>query len=299
MVFAPAVTLTVTIEEGRESHLHAGGQGFWVAQLMAELGVDVTMVAPLGGETGVVLSAIVAHAGIGLRSTTMATSNGMCIDERKDGRLAVIADLASAAPLTRHEVDDLYGATLVEGLDAGVCVLAGPGEAPVISAAIYERLAHDLGVNGRPGVADLSGEHLRRAIAGGIPVLKVSAEQLEDDGWLATDTDDAIVECAARLRDAGADTVVITRAERGVVVATGQGVSHVHSPRVQVVEPRGAGDSLTAGVAATLAQGGSIADGVRMGTAAGVLNVTRRGLGTGGRREIEDLAKSIDVRRIA
>ena len=63
MVFAPAVTLTVTIEEGRESHLHAGGQGFWVAQLMAELGVDVTMVAPLGGETGVVLSAIVAHAG--------------------------------------------------------------------------------------------------------------------------------------------------------------------------------------------------------------------------------------------
>jgi len=74
MVFAPAVTLTVTIEEGRESHLHAGGQGFWVAQLMAELGVDVTMVAPLGGETGVVLSAIVAHAGIGLRYTTMAST---------------------------------------------------------------------------------------------------------------------------------------------------------------------------------------------------------------------------------
>jgi 1-phosphofructokinase len=38
---------------------------------------------------------------------------------------------------------------------------------------------------------------------------------------------------------------------------------------------------MTAGVAAVLAQGGTLHDAVRTGAAAGALNVTRHGLGTG------------------
>jgi 1-phosphofructokinase len=38
---------------------------------------------------------------------------------------------------------------------------------------------------------------------------------------------------------------------------------------------------MTAGVAAVLAQGGTLCDAVRTGAAAGALNVTRHGLGTG------------------
>jgi hypothetical protein len=43
-VFAPSPVLTITIESGvarDEVHLHAGGQGFWVAQLAATLGASV------------------------------------------------------------------------------------------------------------------------------------------------------------------------------------------------------------------------------------------------------------------
>jgi len=43
----------------------------------------------------------------------------------------------------------------------------------------------------------------------------------------------------------------------------------------------GAGDSMTAGIAAILARGGDAMAAVRTGAAAGALNVTRHGLGTG------------------
>jgi 1-phosphofructokinase len=52
-------------------------------------------------------------------------------------------------------------------------------------------------------------------------------------------------------------------------------------PKLSPAETRGAGDSMTAGVAAVLARGGDLTEAVRTGAAAGALNVTRHGLGTG------------------
>ena len=45
-----------------------------------------------------------------------------------------------------------------------------------------------------------------------------------------------------------------------------------------------------------LARGMSVADALRLGAAAGALNATRRGLGTGTRQEIERLATHVTVR---
>jgi 1-phosphofructokinase len=54
-VFAPSPLLTITIEPGvdrPEVHLHAGGQGFWVARLAATLGVDVSFAVPWAASRG-------------------------------------------------------------------------------------------------------------------------------------------------------------------------------------------------------------------------------------------------------
>src|SRR5205814_2637231 len=207
---------------GAEVHLHAGGQGFWVAQLMAELGAAVRMVSPLGGESGVMLRAAVEHAGISLRAVDMAGANGVSIHDRRGGDLEEIVNVDSNS-LTRHEVDELYGAALVEALRARVCVLAGAAEPPVAAANVYERLTHDLRGNGRCVVADVSGAYLQAVVAGGVSVLKVSVEQLRDDGQVTDDSDAAIVKCAEELRGAGADAVVVTRADQGLIAATDSG----------------------------------------------------------------------------
>ena len=80
-VFAPDPLLTVTVEaggDGDEIHLHAGGQGFWVAQMIANLGVEVSLCGPFGGESGrVVRSLIDQDAGIRVRAIETVGSNGV------------------------------------------------------------------------------------------------------------------------------------------------------------------------------------------------------------------------------
>lgn len=55
-VFSPTPLLTVTIEArsdgGPELHVHAGGQGFWVARMIARLGEPVALCAPFGEDAG-------------------------------------------------------------------------------------------------------------------------------------------------------------------------------------------------------------------------------------------------------
>jgi sugar/nucleoside kinase (ribokinase family) len=71
--------LTVTIEPGTdrpEVHLHAGGQGFWVARLAATLGAEVVLCCALGGEPGRILKALIEAEPLALRAADAGTPNG-------------------------------------------------------------------------------------------------------------------------------------------------------------------------------------------------------------------------------
>jgi 1-phosphofructokinase len=300
-VFAPDPLLTVTIEAGAEGgdeiHLHAGGQGFWVGRLIAALGVPVSLCGPFGGETGRVARLLIEQAGLALRAVETAGSNGAYVHDRRGGERIRVADTGPHA-LSRHEVDELYGAALVGGLESTVCVLGGPGpwDPPILPADVYRRLAGDLRANGRLVVADLRGEPLDCALEGGLTVVKLSHDELVEEGRADDNTVEALLPAMARLRDSGADHVLVTRAEDPALVLAGDEIFEVVPPPLEAVDHRGAGDSMTAGLAAGMARGQDFEEALRLGAAAGGLNVTRRGLATGDRREIERLAAHIELR---
>jgi 1-phosphofructokinase len=72
----------------------------------------------------------------------------------------------------------------------------------------------------------------------------------------------------------------------------------VHGPQLEPNDVRGAGDSMTAGIAAGLAKGLDLAAALCLGAAAGSLNVTRRGLATGDAEAIERLNEQVELRKI-
>ena len=299
-VFAPAPMLTVTIEKtpddrgSDEVHLHAGGQGFWIARLVTELGVDVVLCGSFGGETGRVARNLIREEGVEIRGIETSGSNGAYVHDRRSGERVETASMAPDA-LTRHELDELYGVALVEAFDSAVTVLGGPTGPPIVPPSTYRRMAADVRANGGTIVADLSGDPLRCALEGGVDVLKVSDEELCQEGR-ATGTDAAsIIEGMRSLVKDGADQVIVTRAEEPALALIDGSVVVIEPPRLEAADHRGAGDSLTAGVAATLALGGSLVEGLRTGAAAGALNVTRRGLATGKRPEIERLAPHVGI----
>ena len=297
MVFAPVPQLTVTIEQEADAvelHVHPGGQGVWQARMITSLGVPVTLCACLGGEVGGVLGPLIAAEGVELRSVPRPTPSGWYVHDRREGERVEIAQ-DPGEPLTRHELDELYSLALAEGLKAELSVLSGPADPSVVPPDVYRRLAADLASNGARVVADLSGEHLTAVLAGGVSFLKVSHEELVDDGRADDDGADALIEAMRKLRTEGAQSLIVTRAEEPSLALLDGDLVEVALPRLETTDARGAGDSMTAGVAAVLARGGDLRDAVLTGAAAGALNVTRHGLGSGRADAIAELVKRVRI----
>jgi 1-phosphofructokinase len=298
MVFAPSPQLTITIErlgEVPDVHLHPGGQGVWQARMIASLGVQVTICTALGGEIGRVLQPLIKAEGIELRVVNGHSANGVYVHDRRGGRRVVVAE-APGEPLARHDLDELYGLALTEGLRADVALLSGPASERVVDTDMYRRLASDLNHNGITVVADLSGDFLSCVLEGGVSFLKVSHEELIRDRRAADDTDGELIRAIHELHDLGAGAVVVSRADRPALALIHDDLVEVVLPRLEPADSRGAGDSMTAGAAAVLAKGGDLATAVRTGAAAGALNVTRHGLGTGRVDAVESLMKRVTLR---
>ncbi|NLD75405.1 MAG: phosphofructokinase [Acidimicrobiales bacterium] len=294
-VFTPTPLLTVTIEagtarEGDDIHLHAGGQGVWVAAMLARSGIDVSLTCPLGRETGKVLGELIRGVGMDLRATEVAAHNGAYVHDRRQGTRVEVG-VRPAGPLERHDMDDIYGRFLVAALQADVCVLGGPDAPGVINPAVYGRLAEDLRLNGSTVVVDLTGDPLRAVLERGVSVLKLSDEEL----GVAGQPPGQVAAAAAEL---GADRVgqVIVTSDGGATVSpTDTGYWVVEGPRLDPIEPRGAGDAFTATYTASVVRGLDTEHALRRAVAAGTLNVTRRGLASGDPALIDELASTVRI----
>lgn len=297
-ILAPSPTLTVTVEDhpqGSEIHVHAGGQGVWQARMLRRLQVPVTMCCVLTGEVGRVLRHLLEDEDITVQALTRDGRGSAYVHDRRGGERIVI-DEERGDPIGRHDLDDLYSAMLSSSENSQVVVLSGPAGEETIPADFYRRLSIDLRAAGKTVVADLAGERLRAVVEGGVDVLKVSHEELKADGLVAATTDDEIITAMRRLRADGAGAVIVTRAADPLLLTDSERVLEVSPPPFEENETRGAGDSLTAGVIAGLVRGEPLRDAITLGAAAGALNVTRHGLGTGDADLIGSLRAKVAVR---
>jgi 1-phosphofructokinase len=299
-VFGPSPLLTVTIEAGAdrpEVHLHAGGQGFWVARLAATLGAEVVLCCALDGEPGHVLKALIEVEPLIVRAADAATPNGVYVHDRRSGdRVEVVS--VDSRPLARHASDELYGIALGAGLDADVTLITGCEPSDVVDAELYRRLVRDLRANGKVVIADVTGPPLRATLEAGVELLKLSEEELAGEQYAAGDAPADIVAGAERLHAAGARRVLISRGSAPALLIEDDTISagiELGAPVFEALDQRGTGDSMFAAIGVGLARGMSMIDALRLGMAAGALNATRRGLGTGTRDEIERLAAHVTV----
>ncbi|GAA1638493.1 PfkB family carbohydrate kinase [Georgenia ruanii] len=304
-VLAPTPLLVVEIADhqgvaGRSAqqadvHLHPGGQGLWVARMAVSLGAEVTVCGPFGGEIGPLVAQMLTTDKLTIHGVTYGGGNGAYVHDLRGEDRETVAHMPPFA-LNRHELDDLYGTVLVDALEADVLVVTGAEPAGVVPATFFGRIVRDLRQAGRTVVADLSGEAALSAAKAGPHVLKLSHEEVCAAG-LAPDAEPAsLIAAGRRLVQMGVRAMVISRAQDPSLLITADGVRQAEGPVITPLEHRGAGDSMTAGIAVGLGRGLDVADAVRLGAAAGALNVTRRGLGTGRRDQIERFAQRITVR---
>ncbi|WP_173923059.1 PfkB family carbohydrate kinase [Agromyces sp. Marseille-P2726] len=300
LIFAPAPLLTVTLEGDAASgdlHIHSGGQGIWQARMLRTLGRSVAIAGAFTGEPGRVVQHLLHDEGIEVHAVEREGRGSAYVHDRRSGERVAVAELAGD-PLSRHDLDELYAVMLREAMNASLVILSGPADDGILPDDVYRRLAADVTAAGRPVVVDLAGTRLASALEGGVRLAKVSDSELRDAGELEGDSVDELVQAGRRMRDAGAESVLITRAHEPALLIDGDEAVTVRVPQMQEVDSAGAGDSFTAAVVAALAAGDSLQEAVALGAAAGALNVTRHGLGTGDHEAIQRLRERVDVRPV-
>ena len=171
----------------------------------------------------------------------------------------------------------------------------GPHDDRIVPSTLYRRLTNDLQANGCTVAVDLAGERPTAVLDGKPALVKVSHEELIEDGRADGEEPPELVKAMRELHAAGAGIVVVSRAAEPASALVDDDIVAVRTPALEPSEPKGAGDSMTAGMVATLARGGSPLDALRTGAACGALNVVRRGLGTGNADAVAAIAERVEL----
>jgi 1-phosphofructokinase len=299
-VFGPHPLLAITIEAmtaegGDDVHVHAAGQGVWVARMAAELGASPILCGFIGGEAGTALRPLLEELPIELRLIDAGQASGSYVHDRRSGEREPVAQSASLPP-SRHEIDELFSSTVAAALDSGVLALCGPYPSEALPLEIYGNLVADVKANGTPVVVDLSPPRLNSALEGGPDLIKINDWELASYIEGPVDSEERMRAAAQRLLDDGAGAVIITRAEEPAMVLRGEQAWTLIPPRFERGSREGCGDSMMGGLAACIAAGLEWEETLRIGAAAGAANFLRHGLGSGSRSVVEDLARRVELR---
>lgn len=299
-VFAPDPMLSVTIEHrGDEDdvHIHAAGQGVWVARMAAEMGASPVLCCFLGGETGATLAPLLDGLAGERRVVDTLGSSGAYVVDRRSGERQFLAVSRRPAP-RRHEVDDLVAVTCATALQSSVLVICNPFPPDGLPEEVFATVVANVRAAGVPVVLDLSSPRLDQTLAYAPSVVKLNDWELAEYVRGPVDGPRAL-EAMRALRRAGAASVVLTRGEIPILVLDGDAEPYeIVPPRFTNGFREGCGDSMTGALAAGLARELPLRDALVLGAAAGAGNFLRHGLGTGDRAVVEELSRSVTVRPI-
>ena len=284
-VFAPVTILTITLERAsdgnEEVHVHPGGQGVWQARMARTLGAPVTLCTLLGGEPGGVLDGLLDGEGLEHPHVEMGAPSPTWIHDRREGERVSVWE---SAPFTigRHELDELFSATLAAAMRRGVCVLAGTHEGVgALEPDTYRRLVGDLRAADVSVVIDLTGEELAARARE-----RARSRQGERRGHVPGRAARRRLgrrpraprhEAARRRGRTGGGL----RADAPALASDGSRLVALDSPRLDVADSRGAGDSMTGALGVGLARGLGWEEMLRLASGAAAINVTRHGSGSG------------------
>jgi len=298
----PALDLTVEIgdlalgEVNRSEglHSHAAGKGLNVAQVLADLGHELTVAGFLGDANPQPFEALFAQRGFvdAFIRVPGETRSNIKLAERSgrvtdlNGPGPVVDDQAQAALLARLEV-------IAPGHDAVVVAGSLPrGVTPQWLQGVLERLQQ----MGLKVALDTSGAALRAGLQTAPWLIKPNTHELGEVLGTSVETPAEQAAAARQLLADGVGNVVISQGEKGVNwFASGLALQAL-PPTVDIASTVGAGDSLLAGMVHGLLQASGPEQSLRTATAIAAMAVTQIGFGINDVAQLARLESGVCVR---
>ncbi|WP_460123910.1 1-phosphofructokinase [Pseudomonas sp. H3_G09] len=298
----PALDLTVElsrldagqVNRSEEMHTHAAGKGVNVAQVLADLGHQVTVSGFLGEDNQQAFETLFAKRGFvdAFIRVPGETRSNIKVAEQ-DGRITDINGPGPVVDATAQQalLDRLL--QIAPGHDAVVVAGSLPRG---VTAQWLRELIERLNALGLKVALDSSGEALRAALQASPWLIKPNTEELAHALGCEVVSPIAEAQAAARLHGQGIEHVVISHGADGVNWFSVGSALHASPPKVSVASTVGAGDSLLAGMLHGLLSADTPEQTLRTATAIAAMAVTQIGFGINDAAQLAQLEQGVRVR---
>ncbi len=251
---------------------HAGGKGLNQAVAAARMGVPVTMVGSISADSAGDFLARVLDAE-GIDASHVARVDGFSgtavieVDSTGANRIIVI-------PGANAKVDAAQVRAALEQIPEIAAILA-QGEVPADAVHAAMAFGHERGIRTvlNPSPVQVYPADLWPLVDIAVPNEHEIALITGHDAETSADATAA----ARALAERGVGTVIVTRGSRGSVWSTLTTSGSAGAFTVRAVDTVAAGDAFCGALTASLAEGNSLTEALRWGSAAGALAATKAG----------------------
>ena len=285
ITFNPALDYIVKMDDFNLGHVnrtnsesvYAGGKGINVSIVLNNLGVKSKALGFIAGFTGDEIEREVRN--FGCDTDFIKLKEGMSRINVKI-KADVESEINGGGPnISEEALNELY--MQLEKLESGdILVLAGsiPKTMPV---DIYERIMERLQTKGVKFIVDTTGDCLLKVLKYKPFLIKPNHHELGDLFNVKLNGKEEIIEYAKKLKEMGAENVIISMAGDGAILINSNGeVTTSNVPKGIVKNSVGAGDSMVGGFITGYVNSGNVEEAFKLGVATGSASAFSEGLAT-------------------
>ena len=244
-----------------------GGKGINASRVIHRLGRPTVAYGFAGGSTGQMLRERLEAEGLTLDfdMVDQPTRLNVMVYERDRQRRTRLN--FPGPQVTPAQAASLRGR--LEDVEPGSLVIFGGSVPPGLPDTIYREFVLSLRARGILSIVDTSGAALKAVLDAKPLLIKPDVEEAEELLGRRLLDDATTLSAAEEIRRLGPEYVVISQGAAGAIGVGPDGAWKLSPPAVSACSTVGSGDSMVAGLAIALNEGGGFVEGLRLGTAAG------------------------------
>ena len=309
ITFNPALDYTVQVKEfeigkinrTKTENMLAGGKGLNVSIILKRLGIENTALSFISGFTGKELERIVNEYDI--KTDFIEVTNGYTrinvkissLEKDSENQESETAINGNGPEIEQTDIEKLL--EKIKNINSDDIVILSGNVPKCINENIYEIICKELNENNIQFIVDASQKLLINCLKYKPFFIKPNKEELEETFNVKIETKEEIIIYAKKLQEKGAQNVLISLGGDGAILLTEENeVYYSNTPKGQVINTVGAGDSMVAGFVAGYLKHKDYREALRLGIASGSATAFSAGLAMN--EEINELLKQITVEKI-
>ncbi len=272
----------------------AGGRGINASCVIHAFGGRTMAVAPYGGKSGRRLQELLA--GCGFPVELVKIRNQIRTNLTVSDKHGLTVKLNEFGPALDQDELGRLERKVAAGLARASWLMLCGSLPPGVPSDFYAKLIAVARSRGVKTMLDTDGELLVAGLEAGPTVVTPNQQEAERLLGRVLLTRNHFIDATTRIRDHGAESVVLSLGSRGAVGSFEDRLYEALPPRVDAVCPIGAGDAMAAAFVWAMTRTQDFPDAIRWGVAAGTASTKLPGLAFASLDETRAVYQHVEVR---